>query len=167
MIRRMSSTVSPSRRRARTAAVLVSSIALAAGACAPDDGPAGKVELVAAPAEGAVAPWVFDQLQAARARGRDVLVYVGASWCEPCQHFHQAAARGDLDAWFPRLTLLEFDQDRDEARLARAGYTSEYIPLFVRPRPDGSAGSARMQGSVKGTGALIDLTPRLHRLLGQ
>src|SRR4051812_33707292 len=54
--------------------------------------------------------------------GRRLLVYVSATWCEPCQRFHKAVRAGELDASFPQLSLLEFDQDRDQVRLEQAGY---------------------------------------------
>lgn len=126
--------------------------------------PPGKVALVPAPAAVPVAPWVVEQLAAAR--GRDVVVYVGAAWCEPCGHFHRAVVDGALDAAFPRLTVLEFDADLDEGRLRDAGYTSQLIPLFVRPGADGRASERRMEGSIKGDGAVAELTPRLRALLG-
>src|SRR5438876_864861 len=40
--------------------------------------------------------------------GRDLIVYVGATWCEPCQRFHKAAEAGELDGEFPELSILQF-----------------------------------------------------------
>lgn len=96
---------------------------------------------------------------------QQLVVYVGATWCEPCQAFHQAVEAGDLDASFPDLRLLEFDLDEDRERLAAAGYSSRMIPLFVVPRPDGHAGPRRMQGGIKGPGAVDDIRERLAALL--
>ena len=125
--------------------------------------PPGKVEVIAAPAGIEIPPWVHDRIIAAR--DRQVIVYVGAPWCEPCKHFHDALASGQLDAAFPRLTVLEFDQDRDADHLMAAGYTSRLIPLFVRPRPDGQASGRSIEGSIKGAGAVAEITPRLRELL--
>ena len=102
----------------------------------------------------------------ARAASREVIVYVGATWCEPCQRFHKAAQAGALDEAFPNLTLLEFDLDEDRERLVTAGYVSTLIPLFVKPGPDGKATSLRFEGSVKGDGAVTNIAPRLKTLLG-
>jgi hypothetical protein len=92
-------------------------------------------------------------------------VYVGAKWCEPCQSFHKAAAKGDLDGEFPDLTLLEFDLDEDRDRLGAAGYVGQYIPLFAMPGPDGHASEKKFEGSVKGDGAVANIAPRLRSLL--
>lgn len=126
---------------------------------------AAKVRIVPAPAtDEPVADIVKRELGAAQAAGRTLVVYVGAVWCEPCQHFHRAAEAGRLDAEFPKLTLLEFDADRDGARLGAAGFRSRYIPLFAIPTPAG--GMARsMEGSIKGEGAVAEITPRLHALI--
>lgn len=102
----------------------------------------------------------------ARAANRDVIVYVGATWCEPCQRFHKAAQAGALDEAFPNLTLLEFDLDEDRERLVTAGYVSTLIPLFVKPGADGKPTSARFEGSVKGDGAVTNIAPRLKAILG-
>jgi len=102
-----------------------------------------------------------------KADGRDLVVYVGAKWCEPCQRFHKAAAAGQLDDAFPELTLLEFDLDQDRDRLDAAGYRSDLIPLFVMPGDDGRASSKRFEGSVKGDGATANITPRLRALLAR
>jgi thiol-disulfide isomerase/thioredoxin len=127
---------------------------------------AGHVEWIEAPEGEDVAVIARRELERARADKRDFLVYVGALWCEPCQRFHHAAEKGELDAVFPRLRVLSFDLDRDHERLAAAGYTSRLIPLFVVPNEDGTAGSRRIEGSVKGEAAIADLTGRLRPLLG-
>jgi hypothetical protein len=114
-----------------------------------------------------VAKLVRTERTAARADGRDLLVYVGAKWCEPCQHFHAAALKGDLDGEFPDLSILEFDLDDDRERIVDAGYTSRLIPLFVMPGDDGRASNRRFEGSVKGNGAVSNISPRLHQLLAK
>jgi thiol-disulfide isomerase/thioredoxin len=120
--------------------------------------PAKKAELAA-------------EVQEARAQaiadGRSLIVYVGATWCEPCQRFHAAAQRGELDAEFPNLSVLEYDLDAERERLVAAGYTSSLIPLFVVPSADGRASERRFEGSVKGEQALANITPRLRALLAK
>lgn len=137
------------------------SSALLAGAC---ESPA-KVELVPAPPGDDLPALVRGELARAHGQGRQLLVYVGASWCEPCQRFHRAAAAGLLDRDFPRLRLLELDADRDKQRLIAAGYTSRLIPLFVRPADDGRSSGRQIEGSIKGEGAVGEITPRLRALL--
>jgi len=153
---------------------LIAVLLLAMAACqgAPPDpakastgGGSGPVEIEPAPAEGEVAPLVAARLTAAQGRGRQLIVYVGATWCEPCLRLHEAAKAGQLDALFPGLTLLEFDLDRDGDRLDRAGYTSTYVPLLVRPLDDGRASDTRTEGVRGGAEAIADLTPRLRALL--
>jgi hypothetical protein len=123
-----------------------------------------KVELVNAP-PGEVAPLVLHELQASAQAGRSLLVYVGATWCEPCQRFHHAVEAGELDRQFPSLRILAFDLDRDGERLAAAGYASQYIPLFVVPGRDGRASERHIEGSVKGDAAVQQIAPRLQKLL--
>lgn len=101
---------------------------------------------------------------AAEAEGRKLLIYVGAPWCEPCQHFHRAVEQGKLDETFAGLTFLELDVEVDRARLLGAGYASRYIPLFAAPGPDGRM-TRFIEGSIKGEGAVAEITPRLVRLL--
>ena len=103
----------------------------------------------------------------AQEQGRRIVVYEGASWCEPCQNFHAAVARGELDAQFPNLTLLEFDADHDRDRLVAAGYGSQYIPLFALPGKDGRAAGPKAQGGIKGDTVVPYLTKKLHDLLAQ
>lgn len=101
---------------------------------------------------------------AAEAEGRRLLVYVGAPWCEPCGYFHAAVEQGKLDDAFAGLTLLELDVEADRARLLAAGYATKYIPLFAVPGPDGRM-TRFIEGSIKGDGAVAEITPRLQRLL--
>ena len=125
---------------------------------------AGPV-LTLAPATGDVIELVTAERALAQADDQQLLVYVGASWCEPCRYFHDAVEGGSLDQAFPHLRLLEFDLDRDRERLAAAGYSSRMIPLFVAPAPDGRAGPRRTEGGIKGPGAVDNLRPRLEALL--
>lgn len=137
-------------------------------AAAPSPSPAvpsaPKLSFVPA-GEGEVSALVLAETQKAKSEGARLVVYVGATWCEPCRRFHERATSGALDAAFPRVRFLEFDLDRDEARLKAAGYTSELIPLFAVPAADGRASGKQISGSVKGPGSPAEITPRLQKLL--
>ena len=117
--------------------------------------------------KGELSAVVAAHVKQAESQGRVPLVYVGATWCEPCQHFHRAAERGDLDASFGDLSILELDANEDEGRIQKAGYTSTYIPLFVVPGPEGRGTDRRIAGSIKGEGAVAEISPRLSKLLGR
>ncbi|MBI5607885.1 MAG: thioredoxin [Deltaproteobacteria bacterium] len=97
--------------------------------------------------------------------GQTLVVYVGATWCEPCRYFHDAAVAGKLDQPLGNLRILAFDADRDREQLEPAGYSSKMIPLFALPGPDGRAGTARLAGAIKGPEAVDYLVPRLRTLL--
>lgn len=129
---------------------------------APVQRPAPR--LVPAPAGGRVA-----EVVAAEAGDDDtvLVVYVGASWCEPCVAFHDALTAGQLDASLAGVRFLEFDLDRDKARLAADGYTSRYVPLFALPGPDGRASGRQIQGGVKGANAAASIVERLQPLLAE
>jgi hypothetical protein len=126
-----------------------------------------KLRLKDAPADGDVDVIVRDSMAKAAVDRRRVVVYVGATWCEPCQRFHHAAERGELDAKFPDVDLLVFDQDRDGARLVSAGYQSKMIPLFALPGPDGRASGKQVEGGIKGEGAVGFMAPRLEKMLAE
>ena len=131
-----------------------------------DARPGGRPWLEYVPAgEGDVQSLVKTELGRARNDGVRLLVYVGAAWCEPCQRFHEAAASGVLDKRLPRIRFFEFDLDRDGERLAVAGYTSQYIPMFAIPGEDGRSAGKYIEGSMKGVDAAEEITPRLLRLL--
>jgi thiol-disulfide isomerase/thioredoxin len=101
------------------------------------------------------------------AEDEEVVVYVGASWCEPCQAFHAALERGDLDASLGGVKFLEFDADRDRARLEAAGYGGRLIPRFALPGADGRFGGKKIEGGIKGDGAVDNILGRLLPLLGR
>lgn len=134
-------------------------------ATATEPATAHPPEFVLAPESGDVVALVTSELDRARADDRLLLVYVGASWCEPCQYFHHAVEDGTLDDSLAGVRLLEFDLDRDRDRLVAAGYSSRMIPLFVIPAPDGHAGPRRIEGGVKGPAAVDNLRERLAPLL--
>lgn len=104
---------------------------------------------------------------AAAAEQRRVLVYVGASWCEPCQRFHEAVEQGRLDTDLAGIRFLEFDADVDTAALTDAGYGGKLIPRFAVPSPDGRGSDAKIEGGVKGEAAVAHILERLKGLLAK
>jgi thiol-disulfide isomerase/thioredoxin len=144
---------------------LVILVACSSSSPPPPPPSASKLELVDAPASDDIAPVIAKEYARAAHDGKRLVVYVGASWCEPCRYFHEAAAAGKLDAKFGSLRLLEFDNDRDGAALLRAGYNSKLIPLFVLPNADGTSSNKQIEGSVKGADAVQQISPRLDALL--
>jgi hypothetical protein len=53
-----------------------------------------QVRIVEAPSGDDVVAIVREERARHTARGRSIIVYEGAKWCEPCQYFHKAAAAG-------------------------------------------------------------------------
>jgi hypothetical protein len=134
----------------------------------PPPAPAPKLEMIDAqptPPGQTPAAQIAREYQRAQADHKKLVVYVGAVWCEPCQHFHEAAAAGRLDQMFGDLRLLVFDNDRDGETLVTAGYSSQLIPLFVLPKPDGTSSKQQIEGSVKGADAVQQIAPRLQKLV--
>jgi hypothetical protein len=113
-------------------------------------------------------PTTFVRAERSRsiAAGKKLLVYVGATWCEPCQYFHDAASSGQLDAQLGDLRLIELDNDKNEAEIAALGCESKMIPLFALPDDDGRCSSRRVEGGIKGSGAVPYLTPKIRELVG-
>lgn len=94
-----------------------------------------------------------------------VVVYVGASWCEPCQEFHGALERGELDEELAGVKFLEYDADVDNERLETAGYGGRMIPRFALPGTDGRFSGKKIEGGVKGKAAVKHIMGRLRPML--
>jgi thiol-disulfide isomerase/thioredoxin len=150
---------------------------VALGACSPAPAKKAQQPAVQAPAsqledkpvfvKGStpVAPFVAEaQLSAGDAR---VVVYVGATWCEPCQRFHHALEAGELDEALRGVRFIEYDSDVAKPELEAAGYRSRLIPLFALPAEDGRASGRQQEGSIKGDGAVGNILPRLQGMLGR
>jgi thiol-disulfide isomerase/thioredoxin len=115
--------------------------------------------------DGDVDAVVRQALEAAAADDRRLVVYVGAAWCEPCQAFHHAVERGELDEALAGVRFMEFDSDRDGQRLRVAGYGGRLIPRFVLPDASGRGSQHRIEGGIKGDGAVAHIMERLGPLL--
>jgi thiol-disulfide isomerase/thioredoxin len=124
-----------------------------------------KLELVEAPATTDVAAYLAPLVVRADGDHKKLVVYVGASWCEPCRHFHDAAVANQLDDRFGDLRIVAFDADRDDAALEAAGYRSSMLPLFALPNADGRASGKQFAGSIKGDGAVAQIAPNLRALV--
>ncbi len=123
--------------------------------------PQGPVFVKAA--EGDVPTVVRDA--ATHAEPAPVVVYVGATWCEPCMEFHRAVEAGSLDEALAGVTFVEFDLDEDGDRLDAAGYTGRYIPRFTVPNADGTPSPKSIEGGIKGQGAVEHIMQRLGPLV--
>lgn len=123
-------------------------------------------EFVQAPESvGAVDALVREAKARAEAESRRLVVYVGASWCEPCQRFHEAVERGELDGALANVRFLEFDADRHTPALDAAGYGGRLIPRFAVPGGDGRGTEAKIEGGPKGDAAVPQILRRLEQLL--
>lgn len=135
---------------------------------AESKGATAKPEFVKVTAEGRGLPELVRESKArAQAEGRRMLVYVGASWCEPCQVFHRAVEAGRLDAELAGVRFLEFDADTDRQALVDGGYGGELIPRFALPGADGRGTDAKIEGGVKGEAAVDHIVQRLRPLLAR
>ena len=138
----------------------------ALGACSPQPARSAPeaADLVKASA-GPVKDVVYTAMLDAEKAGRHLVVYVGASWCEPCEVFTGALEAGALPRSLGSLRFLKFDNDADDGRLIEANYGGQMIPRFVNPRADGTGSSTRFEGSVKGPEAIGNIVPRLEELI--
>ncbi|MCA3013451.1 MAG: thioredoxin family protein [Myxococcaceae bacterium] len=133
----------------------------------PTADPAATVRFITPPMAGEVSSIMSAQLAKSKAEGRQVLLYCGATWCEPCRYFHEAVDRGELTGKVGALDLVAFDSQVDAERMLLSGYESQFIPLFAAVGPDGKATGRKIEGSVKGPGAVDELVPRLKALLAE
>lgn len=103
---------------------------------------APRLAFLAPPPDADLGAFLRTERLRAKAAGRLLVVYAGASWCPPCKRFHAAAHAGALDAELGATTLVELDADRDQARLGALGYVYKNIPYFAVPGENGRAGEA-------------------------
>jgi thiol-disulfide isomerase/thioredoxin len=96
----------------------------------------------------------------AKAEARLLVVYVGATWCEPCKKFKAELESGRLDDRLGRVTLLAFDADKDVDRLGSAGYTFNFVPFVALPGADGHPSDSQ-QATGKGAQAWRELLGKL------
>lgn len=167
--------------RTRTLMILAAALANATACVGSpyDDAKAAKVAAEATPNAVANAPefvrvpesvgevdaLVREAKARAEAESRRLVVYVGASWCEPCQRFHEAVERGELDGALANVRFLEFDADRHTPALDAAGYGGRLIPRFAVPGGDGRGTEAKIEGGPKGDAAVPQILRRLEQLL--
>ena len=96
----------------------------------------------------------------AKADGRVLVVYVAATWCEPCKKFKEELASGRLDDRLAKITLLAFDADKDLDRLGAAGYTFKFVPFVALPGADGRPADTQ-EATGKGSSAWKELLGKL------
>jgi thiol-disulfide isomerase/thioredoxin len=96
----------------------------------------------------------------AKAEGRVLVVYVSATWCDPCKKLKEEIEAGRLDDRYGKTTLLAFDADKDIDRLGSAGYTFKFVPYVALPGPDGRPADTQ-EATGKGSNAWKELLGKL------
>lgn len=127
----------------------------------------GRPEFVSAATleAGDVPAAVASAMKEAERDGRRLVVYVGASWCEPCRRFHEAVDGGELDAVLRGVRFLEFDADVHTEQLEAAGFGGRLVPRFAVPGADGRGRGTQIEGGVKGGDAVAHIMERLTPML--
>lgn len=117
--------------------------------------------------EGTGRDFVKKELERAKSENRVIVIYVGASWCEPCQRFHKAVEEGSLDTELAGVRFLDFDHDEHAEQLSDSDTNcgSKLIPLFSRASEDGTCTDRRVEGGIKGKGAVGFILPKLLEIL--
>ena len=127
--------------------------------------PAGHVEWVKLPMGVSAPDFVRAEASRAEHEKKKLLIYVGASWCEPCQRFHKAAEAGELDNAFGDLRFIDLDNDANEAEIEALDCKSKLIPLFAVPNSEGKCADRRVEGGIKGDGAVAYISPKLRAMV--
>ena len=112
-------------------------VASASGPATDASPPRARVKVVDASEDSDVLSLVRAKRLEAKAEGRVLVVYVSATWCEPCKKLRAELASGRLDDRLAHVTLLAFDADRDGDRLGAAGYSYQFVPFVALPGADG------------------------------
>lgn len=121
------------------------------GGATPDRDPKGPtLKVVQAAQDTDAISLIRTKRLEAKAEGRVLVVYVGATWCEPCKKMKEEIESGRLDARFGKTTFLAFDADKDQDRLGGAGYTFKFVPYVALPGADGRPAET---AEAKGKGA--------------
>jgi thiol-disulfide isomerase/thioredoxin len=119
-----------------------------------------RLKIVEATADSDAVSLIRTKRLEAKAESRVLVVYIGATWCEPCKKFKAEMAAGRLDDRLGKTTLLAFDADRDMDRLGSAGYTFRFVPFVALPGADGHPADSQ-QATGKGGEAWRELLGKL------
>ena len=122
--------------------------------------PRGHVKVIEANPDSDALSLVRAKRLEAKAEGRVLVVYVSATWCEPCKRLKAELESGRLDDRLANVTLLAFDADKDGDRLGAAGYSYRFVPYVALPGADGHPADSQ-QATGKGGEAWRELLGKL------
>ena len=120
----------------------------------------GKIRLVLAEQDSDALSLIRTERLKAKAEGRVLVVYVSATWCEPCKKLKAEIEAGRLDERYGKTNLLAFDADKDIDRLGAAGYTYKFVPYVALPGADGKPADSQ-EATSKGEDAWKQLLGKL------
>ena len=100
----------PTTPTSAVAIAITTAPSMAPSSAAPEAARTTGVRIVSASADTDAISLVRTERLKAKAEGRVLVVYAGATWCEPCKRFKEEVHTGHLDEKLPRVTLLAFDR---------------------------------------------------------
>lgn len=127
----------PTPKEAAKADPTATTVAAATSALPVPPKSGGKIQVVPAAQDSDALSAIRTERLKAKADGRVLVVYVSATWCEPCKKLKEEIEAGRLDNRYGKTTLLAFDADKDVDRLGAAGYTFKFVPYVALPGADG------------------------------
>ncbi len=128
---------------------------------APTSAPSsGRPKIVVASEDSDALTLIRTKRLEAKAEGRVLVVYVSATWCEPCRRMKRELDSGRLDDRLAKITFLAFDADKDMDRLVAAGYSFKFVPFVALPAVAGEPAESQ-QATGKGGEAWRELLAKL------
>ena len=122
--------------------------------------PKGRVEIIEAPDEDDTAGLVRRELARAKADGRTLLVYVGATWCEPCKAAVPALLAFAKERGTPVVAIT--DEGAEQLDTFFASWKGAFPEIVVSDEPRRSQNDYGISGTP--TFVLIDDAGRIRRM---
>ena len=113
---------------------------------------------------GSLAASVKGEVAKALAAGKKPVVYIGATWCPPCQAIKRYKSDPQMAAAFAGTHIIELDVDDWTAPdLAALGYKAASVPVFIAVDKDGKAKGPTIDGGAWGDNIPANMAPPLTK----
>lgn len=113
---------------------------------------------------GSLATLVEAEVAKAEATGKKHVVYIGATWCPPCQAIKKYKSDPQMVTAFAGTHVIELDVDDWTAPdLTALGYKASSVPVFIAVDKDGKAKGPTIDGGAWGDNIPTNMAPPLTK----